>query len=125
MATRAISPDGLLDQVASKDSSTIDPKALAALLHMTLSEVAELARLHRVTLARSASSPEVQSRLGPIATILARAADMGGGLGKAVLWFRHQPVPAFGQKRASDLVQAGKADIVLAWLDALEDGAYA
>ena len=70
-------------------------------------------------------SPEVQAKLGPIATILSRASDMGGGLAKAVIWFRHQPIAAFGYERAVDIVHGRKAGEVLRWLDALEDGAYA
>lgn len=67
----------------------------------------------------------MQSRLGPIATILSRASEMSRGLARGILWFQHQPVVAFGQKRPVDLVQSGEASVVLAWLDALEDGAYA
>ncbi len=107
----------------------IEPKRLAAMLQMTQGEVADLAGVHRTTLARNPGSAEVQARLGPIATILSRATDMAndgaGGLNKAVVWFRHQPIAAFGFKRAADLVQAGEAQAVIAWLDALEDGAYA
>jgi len=125
MATRAIGPDTVLDNLAAPGTATIDPRRLSETLHMTLGEIADLAGVHRTTLARNPSSPEVQARLGPIATILARAADMSGGVARAVLWFRHQPIPALGQKRASDMVRTGHADAVLAWLDALEDGAYA
>ena len=50
---------------------------------------------------------------------------MSRGLARGILWFQHQPVVAFGQKRPVDLVQSGEASVVLAWLDALEDGAYA
>lgn len=103
----------------------IDPKRLGDMLHMTQSDVAVLTGVHRTTLARNPGSPEVQAKLGPIATILSRASDIGGGLGKAVIWFRHQPIAAFGYKRAVDIVQGGEAGEVLRWLDALEDGTYA
>ncbi len=115
--------DPVIDSLAHHDKGIIDPRRLADLLHVTMGDLADMASLHRTTLARNIGSPEVQSRLGPIATILSRAADMSGGLGKAVLWFRHQPIAALGQKRAADLVRTGEANAVLAWLDALEDGA--
>lgn len=117
--------DPVIRALGGKTAGGVDPACLAGMLHMTHGQVAELAGVHRTTLARNASSPEVQARLGPIATILSRAADMGGGPDKAVMWFRHQPVAAFGHKRPVDLVRNGEADTVLAWLDALEDGAYA
>jgi hypothetical protein len=45
-------------------------------------------------------------------------------LHKAIVWFRHQPVPALGSKCPWEPVQRGDPDVVLSWLDALEDGAY-
>ena len=123
MATALLDP--VIGALASAAAPGIDPKRLADMLQMTQSEVAGLAGVHRTTLARNAASPEVQARLGPVATILSRAAGMSGSLGKAVVWFRHQPIAAFGFKRAAELVREGEAEQVLAWLDALEDGAYA
>lgn len=117
--------DAVIDLLIVDALIGIDPKRLGDMLHMTQSEVADLAGVHRTTLARNPGSPKVQAELGPIATILSRASDMGGGLAKAVIWFRHQPIAAFGYKRAVDIGQGGEADQVLRWLDALEDGAYA
>lgn len=117
--------DPVIESLSAQGAGGIDPKRLADMLHTTMSDLADLTGVHRTTLARNPGSPEVQSKLGPIATILAHASDMGGGQGRAVTWFRHQPIAAFGHKCASDLVAAGEARAVLAWLDALEDGAYA
>lgn len=121
----AILLDPVIGALSEDAGAGIEPKRLGDMLHMTQSEVADLAGVHRTTLARNPGSPEVQAKLGPIATILSRASDMGGGLAKAVIWFRHQPIAAFGYKRAVDIVQGGEANQVLRWLDALEDGAYA
>lgn len=117
--------DPVIGALSTETNAGIEPKKLGDMLHMTQAEIAELAGVHRTTLARNPSSPEVQAKLGPIATILSRASDMGGGLAKAVIWFRHQPIAAFGYKRAIDIVEAGESEAVLRWLDALEDGAYA
>ncbi|MBK7162381.1 MAG: DUF2384 domain-containing protein [Sphingomonadales bacterium] len=117
--------DPVIDALSGDKSAGIEPKRLADMLQMTQAELADLAGVHRTTLARNPGSPEVQSKLGPIATILSRASDMGGGLSRAVIWFRHQPIAAFGYKRAVEIVEAGEAKQVLQWLDALEDGAYA
>jgi uncharacterized protein (DUF2384 family) len=122
MATAMLDP--VLELLGGGPTPGIDPKRLASLLQMTNAELAALARLHRVTLSRNPASPEVQARLGAIAKILARAADMAGDLNKAIVWFRHQPVPALGNKCPWELVQRGDPEVVLSWLDALEDGAY-
>lgn len=117
--------DPVFDALVGDKAAGLEPRRLAEMLHMTQAEIADLAGVHRTTLARNPRSPEVQARLGPIATILSRASEMGGGLARAVIWFRHQPIAAFGYKRAVDVVHEGEADQVLRWLDALEDGAYA
>ena len=122
MATVLLDP--VLNRVAVPGGA-IDPKRLAEMLLATTGEVAELANVHRSSLTRNPGSPEIQRKLGPIATILSRAADMSGSLDKAVVWFRHQPIAALGQARAADLVRRGEADAVLDYLDALENGAYA
>lgn len=122
MATSLLDP--VLNRVASSDGA-IDPRRLAETLLVTVGEIADLAGVHRSSLTRNPGSPEIQRRLGPIATILSRAAGMGGGLDKAVIWFRHQPIAALGHARAADLVRRNEAGAVLDYLDALENGAYA
>jgi uncharacterized protein (DUF2384 family) len=122
MATTFVDP--VIGGLAGEGAG-LDPKRLADMLHMTMGEVADLIGVHRTTLSRNAMSPDIQARMGPIATILSRAGDMAGNADRAILWFRHQPIAAFGQKRAVDVVAGGEASALLAWFDALEDGAYA
>eukprot|EP01035_Chromulina_nebulosa_P068080 gene68080-93276_t len=43
---------------------------------------------------------------------------MAGGEHRAVLWFKHQPIPGWAGKTAYDLVAEGKADKVLTYLEA-------
>lgn len=116
--------DTTMRGLSSGPSSEIDPKCLGDAMQMTQGELAAMAGFHRSTLARNPGSRAVQNVLRPIATILSMAADMSGNLDKAVIWFRHQPEPAFGAKRPIDMVEAGKSQNVIEWLLALEDGAY-
>jgi hypothetical protein len=41
-----------------------------------------------------------------------------------VTWFTRQPIPGWAGKTAYDLVQEGKADRVLAYLEAVKSGVY-
>jgi len=123
MAPALLNP--VLIQVADPDAAAVEPQRLAALLGVTLTELADLADLHRSSLSRNPHSPEIQGKLGLLTTILARAAEVGGGTAKAVLWFRHQPIAALGNARPADLTAAGEGKAVLQYLDALEQGAYA
>jgi hypothetical protein len=111
-----------LDDVV--DHGLISPLRLSERLNMPLSRLASVAGLHRNTLAH-AESPRVQDRLGVIAKIIAKAAALGGDPGRAVIWFRYQPIAGFDNQTAEDLVAAGHGDAVLNHLEDLADGAYA
>ena len=57
--------------------------------------------------------------------ILTMAQEMAGSEQRAAIWFKHQPIPDWAGKTASDLVLEGKADKVLAYLEAVRSGVYA
>ena len=57
--------------------------------------------------------------------ILALAKEMAGDKQRAAIWFEHQPIPGWAGKTAYDLVQEGRADQVLAYLEAVKSGVYA
>ena len=107
-----------------EDHGLLSARRVSERLRVSVAQLARIARLHRNTLAHPAS-PLVQSRLGEIVTILAKAAELGGDPGKAVIWFRHQPIAAFGNRTAEELVAAGHGEAVLGHLDDLRDGGYA
>ncbi|WP_236614712.1 antitoxin Xre/MbcA/ParS toxin-binding domain-containing protein [Sphingobium baderi] len=65
----------------------------------------------------------MQAKLGEIARIIARAAELAGDEGKAIIWFKHQPLPGFG-KTAEELVEDGHADSVIQDLDRMAAGVY-
>ena len=93
---------------------------------MSLREVAQLAKVHRNTIARSPDSPAVQRRLGEVARVVGAAAElMNGDVGQAVLWFRHQPLAGFDGRTAAELTAAGHGGAVLTHLQMLGDGVYA
>lgn len=57
--------------------------------------------------------------------ILAVAEEMAGDQQRAVIWFEHQPIPGWAGKTGYDLVQEGRADKVLGYLEAVKSGVYA
>jgi uncharacterized protein (DUF2384 family) len=115
----------LLDRLTEPGADIISPRLLGEALHLPLADLARLTQLHRNTLAQHPASPKVQERLGEIVRILARATTLTGDPGRAIVWFRHQPLSGFDHKTAEDLVTMGGADAVLRHLGMLEDGVYA
>jgi hypothetical protein len=115
-----------LKQVSEPDAGIISPQRMSDALHMGIGSLAQLTKINRTTLARSPGSEKVQASLGEIAKIIGMATVLAeNSSGQAILWFRHQPIPAFDLKTAEELVEAGHADAVMKHLEMLSDGIYA
>lgn len=106
-----------------RDHDMIAPRRMAERLRVPISQLAKLAHVNRNTLTAKPGSPAIQAKLGEIARIIARAADLAGDEGRAILWFKHQPIPGFG-KTAEELVEAGQAREVLDDLERMATGVY-
>lgn len=103
----------------------LSARRVADRLGVTLSELAALIGVARNTLAAKAGARKVDQALSPVVRILSMAAEMAGGEDRAAIWFKHQPIPGWAGKTAYDLVAEGKADKVLAYLEAVRSGVYA
>ncbi len=115
-----------IDDVTDARSRLLSPERMSEALRLPLAQLARLVKVHRNTLRQRPESPAVQARLGEVVRIVAAAADlMGGDTGRAIIWFKHQPLAGFDGQTAEELVAAGHADAVLAHLEMLRDGVYA
>jgi hypothetical protein len=107
-----------------RDHDLIAPRRLAERLRLPMSRLAKIAHVNRNTMAAKPESPAVQAKLGEIARIIARAAELSGDEGRAIIWFKHQPIVGFGLT-AEQLVEMGRADAVMWTLQSMEEGVYA
>lgn len=103
----------------------LSARRVAELLGVTLGELAGLIGVARNTLAAKAGARKADAALSPIVRILSMAREMSGSEQRAAIWFKHQPLPGWAGKTAYDLVGEGKADKVLAYLEAVRSGVYA
>ena len=90
-----------------------------------LAELAKLIGVARNTLTAKSSARTVDGALSNVVRILSMASEMAGDDNRAVIWFKHQPIPGWGGKTAFDLVGEGKSGKVLAYLEAVRSGVYA
>jgi uncharacterized protein (DUF2384 family) len=122
-SSRMLSP--FLEEVLDPNQGWISPHRMSEAMRMPLVELSQVIRMHRNTLTKRPDSPDVQSRLGQVARIIARAAAMtGGNVGRAVIWFRCEPLSGFDHQTAEQLVSAGHGQAVETHLDMLEEGTY-
>ena len=106
-------------------SPFLSARQMAETLGVTMTELAELTGIARNTLAAAKSARKADAALSPLARIIAMAAEMAGNEQRAAIWFKHQPIPGWAGKTAYDLVKEGKAEKVLAYLEAVRSGVYA
>lgn len=106
-----------------REGDLIAPRRLAQRLRVPMTRLSKLARVNRNTLAARPESPAVQFKLGQIARIIARVAEMTGDEGRAIFWFRYHTITGFGQT-AEALVEHGHADLVMEDLDRMNASVY-
>lgn len=112
---------------ARRSDGSIDLAALADVLHVTQAELA--ASLERPAESDAGvsgqSSPETQHRLSVLVELLERVTPWAGDPQSAYQWFCDQPIAGFGGETAQQLVKAGRASAVEAYLNRIADGGYA
>lgn len=115
----------LTDMVTPANMVSADQ--LADRLRVTKSELAAAIGLSRDAVSKTAraNSPSVQARLRDMLEILNRVLPWAGTELIAFAWYRSQPLPSFGDLTAEDLVQAGRAEAVKAYLSRIAEGGYA
>lgn len=67
----------------------------------------------------------IQNRLREMLEILVRITKWAGGKLQAVSWYRAQPIAAFGDRTAEQLVKSGQAAAVRDYLDHIALGGFA
>ncbi len=100
----------------------ISPKRVASALGVQLSRLAEIAGVHRNTLANPASE-RLQDRLRDMVRVIMAASEVTGDIEQAIYWFRNEPIVTLKRRTAAELVADGHTDAVLAHLSELIDGA--
>lgn len=108
-----------------RDGDKIVPKRLADRLSLPLTRLSKLAHVNRNALTAAPNSPAVQDKLGEIARIISKASELTEDEGASIIWFKYQTIPGFGGKTAAQLVEEGKADAVLWYIDTIDDGGVA
>ncbi|MCJ9754588.1 DUF2384 domain-containing protein [Neorhizobium sp. BETTINA12A] len=108
-----------------QQSALLSARRVSDLLGLTQAELAKLIGVARNTLTAKSGARKVDLALSPVVRILAMASEMAVDENRAAIWFKHQPIPGWAGKTAYDLVGEGKADKVLAYLEAVRSGVYA
>lgn len=106
------------------DSRTaLSPGRLAEALELPIQKLASLARVHRNTVSLSPTSPKLQEAMGDVVRVLSAAHQLSGDLDTALFWFRNQPIPEFNHFTPLQLVEQGKVQALIDYIDSISSGA--
>lgn len=109
-----------------KENGWFDPQKVADVLRTSPEEVAMTAGLSKDMLQNLAEirSDDCQRHLREMAEVLDKLTPRFGSPLIAYAWYRSKPLPGFGGRTAMQVVQEGKAQRVLNYVDALDAGVY-
>jgi uncharacterized protein (DUF2384 family) len=115
---------GLLEYT---DHGLFAPSKIAAEFRTTSGEVARSAGLGRDAVQRKERlrSDKTQRRLREMIEVINKATPRFGSNLIAYAWYRSEPLPGFSGQTAMELVQAGRVNEVLEYIDAVDTGVYA
>lgn len=103
--------------------TALSPTLLAEALELPLQKLAGIAGVHRNTLTLAPTSPKLREAMGDMVRVLSAAHSLNGDLDRALFWFRNQPIPDFGHLTAIQLVEQGKAQAVVDYIESISGGA--
>lgn len=101
----------------------LSPSKVGDFFGFRVQELAERAHVHRNTPTARPQAPQLQKYLQDMVRVLAVVTEMTGDVQRAVFLLRNEPLRAFGYKTADTLIQEGRADAVIAYLESFAGGA--
>lgn len=117
---------GFLGEVIGPDGMIV-PARLSAALNITRGDLAVIFGLSRDAVSKSdrLEARITQSRLREGAEVINRVLPWCGSVARALAWYCSEPLPAFGDLTAAELVRQDRAAHVMSYLSGLALGGYA
>ena len=126
LSMNAIAPSfsNFLDSIKADDSAVaLSPQRLAEALGLPQQRLAEMARVHRNTVSMAPNSQKLQDALVDVVRVISAAHELSGDIERALFWFRNHPIADFGHRTPMQLVEQGKAQTVIDYIESLSAGA--
>jgi len=112
-----------VEQFREPNTPYLSPTRVGDFFGFRVQELAERAHVHRNTPTARPQAPKLQKYLQDMVRVLAVATEMTGDAERAAFLLRNEPLRAFSYKTADALVQDGRADAVISYLESLAGGA--
>jgi hypothetical protein len=124
MTSTALEFADFLTTLKAQDSRTaLSPQRLADALELPIQRLASLARVHRNTVSLTPTSPKLQDAMVDVVRVLSAAHALTGDIERALFWFRNQPIADFDHFTPMQLVEQGKVQAVIDYIESISAGA--
>ena len=112
----------IVDTVREPGSSTISIDRLIEMLSMQPQTFAEAAGVHRNTLRLNPHNEKAQTFARNVVRVLQAAVDLGNDPKTALYHVKNSPIRPFEYKTAWEMIEAGRSDDVVGYLESLSAG---
>ncbi len=112
----------VLESMREQGTSRFSALGVADILGLQQQDLAELARVHRNTLRTHPESPRVQAALRDLMRVLSAAAAVQPDTQRAIFLVKNEPIPAFRHKTLLQLVQEGRTEDAIGYLESISTG---
>ena len=119
----AVLQQPFVERFREPNTPYLSPARVGDFFGFRVQELAERAHVHRNTPTSRPQAPQLQKYLQDMIRALAAATEMTGDAERAAFLLRNEPLRAFGYKTADTLVQEGRVEDVIAYLESLAGGA--
>ncbi len=112
----------VLEATREPGTSGFSVSGVADILGLQQQELAELTGVHRNTLRAHPESPRLQSALRDLMRVLSAAAAVHPDPQRAIFLIKNEPIPAFRHKTLMQLIQEGRTEDAIRYLESLSTG---
>lgn len=119
----AVLDQPFVERFREPNTPYLSPTRVGDFFGFRVQELAERAHVHRNTPTARPQAPQLQKYLQDLVRALAVATEMTGDADRAAFLLRNEPLRAFGYKTVDALVQEGRVEDVIAYLESLAGGA--
>ena len=112
----------MLESAREAGSSRLSAVNLANILGLPQQDLAALAGVHRNTLRTHPESPRLQAVLRDLMRVLSAAAAVQPDVDRALFLVKNRPIPAFRHKTLLQLVQDGRTEDAIDYLESISSG---
>ncbi|MDR5733909.1 DNA-binding protein [Caballeronia sp. LZ025] len=112
----------VLESAREAGTSRLSAANLATMLGLQQQDLAAIAGVHRNTLRTHPESPKLQGALRDLMRVVSAAAALQPDLQRALFLIKNHPIPAFRHRTILQLVQDGRTDDAIDYLESISAG---